>query len=249
MREDLLAAQASIDWAKTQFPSFHQRTQSWLNAHVKTTIRDPDPNVPNNVLVAFTEEPLPLALSVEAGIYIHVLRSSLDILATALAYRYSVPNPEDVYFPVAVSENVFASGGYKGVEFVKGLPAAQRALIEELKPYKGGNSVLWALHRLDILRKHKRLIEIAIWPGALRVTAMARYTGVQIRWFTPVADFVSVHDETILGLIAKGTKAKADIVPEIAINETDLLPRQAFIVALDDFAKLATDIVAKFDTP
>lgn len=249
MRSDLLAAQASIDWAKAQFPSFHERTQTWLNEHIKTTIRDPDPNVPNNLLVAFTEEPLPLALSVEAGIYIHVLRSSLDILATALAYRYRIPNPEDHYFPVAISENVFRSGGYKGVEFVKGLPGPQCTIIEGLKPYQGGDPLLWALHRLDILRKHKRLIEIAIWPRALRVTTMGRYTGAGGPWFTPLADYVSVHDETILGLIAKGTKAQVNFAPEIAINETNLMPRQAFIVALHDFAKLATDIVAKFDTP
>ena len=192
MRPDLLAAQASIDWAKTQFPSFRQRTQSWLNEHVKTAIRDPDPDVTNNVLVAFTEESLPLPLSVEAGIYIHVLRSSLDILATALAYRYGIPNPEDHYFPVAPSEQAFGSGGYKGVEFVKGLPCAQRAIIEDLKPYNRGNPLLWALHRLDILRKHKRLIEIAIWPGGLRVSAFVRYTGPVTDWFTPVGVSIGV---------------------------------------------------------
>jgi hypothetical protein len=217
MQQDLLAAQASVDWAKAQFPSFRKRTHAWLSEHVKTAIRDPDPNVPNNVIVAFTEEPLPLALSIEAGIY---------------------------NFPVAVSEKVFASGGYKGVEFVKGLPSAQSTLIENVKPYHGGNSLLWALHRLDILRKHKRLIEVAIWPGAMSVSGW----GLSGK-FHPVSDFVSVNDETIIGLLTKGTQANVQVTPEIAINETNLLPRQAFIVALHDFAKLATEIVALFDTP
>jgi hypothetical protein len=30
------------------------------------------------------------------------------------------------------------------------------------KPYKDGNGLLWALHRLDIIRKHKRLLSAAI---------------------------------------------------------------------------------------
>ncbi len=243
MRSDLLAAQASIDWAKAQFPSFRQRTRSWLNEHVKIAFRDPNPDGPNNVIVAFTEEPLPLELSVEAGIYIHTLRSSLDILATALAYRYGIPNPEDHYFPVAVSERVFNSGGYKGIEFIKGLPAAQRTLVEELKPYQGGNPLLWALHRLDILRKHKRLLEIGIWPGSMRVSGWGLRNG-----FSTVASFVSVNGETVLGLISKGAQAQVQVAPEIAINETGLMPSQAFIVALHDFAKLATEIIARFDT-
>jgi hypothetical protein len=99
MRADLLHAQASIDWAVSQFPPFEERITVWLKANIKTGLRDPDPKVPNNVLVAFEKEPLPLSFIVEAGAYIHSIRSGLDILATALAYRYQMPRPEDAYFP------------------------------------------------------------------------------------------------------------------------------------------------------
>ena len=61
---------------------------------------------------------------VEAGAYINALRSSLDILAYALAIRYGVPHPDDCYFPVVRSEKEFLAGGYKGAKFVKGLPKA-----------------------------------------------------------------------------------------------------------------------------
>jgi uncharacterized NAD(P)/FAD-binding protein YdhS len=72
--------------------------------------------------------------------------------------------------------------------------------------------------------------------------------GVLIPRRNTVGDFVSVQDETVLGFVTKGTKAKIQITPEIAINETNLLPRQAFIVALHNFAGLASDIVTRFDT-
>src|SRR5205807_7666926 len=96
--------------------------------------------------------------------YINTLRSSLDILATSLAARSGVCKPEDAYFPVARSETAFNAGNYKGSKFVKGLPGAERAIIEALKPYKGGNEPLYALHQLDIMRKHRRLIEVDLIP-------------------------------------------------------------------------------------
>ena len=58
----------------------------------------------------------------------------------------------------------FAAGNYKGFKFIKGLPDAQRAIIETLKPYQGGNDPLFALHQLDIIRKHKRLLGANIIP-------------------------------------------------------------------------------------
>ena len=60
--------------------------------------------MPNNVIVAVEKEVLPLSFVVEVGAYINSIRSSLNVLATALAYRYQMPKPEDVYFPIAGSE-------------------------------------------------------------------------------------------------------------------------------------------------
>lgn len=35
------------------------------------------------------------------------------------------------------------------------------AEIDALKPYKGGNEVLWKIHELDIIDKHKVILSIA----------------------------------------------------------------------------------------
>jgi hypothetical protein len=50
------------------------------------------------LIVATAKQPLPLEFSVEAGILINAIRTSLDILATSLAHRYNIPNPDDVFF-------------------------------------------------------------------------------------------------------------------------------------------------------
>lgn len=43
------------------------------------------PDTPNDMVVAVEKEPLPLSFNVEVGAYINAIRSSLDILATAMA--------------------------------------------------------------------------------------------------------------------------------------------------------------------
>jgi hypothetical protein len=246
MRFDLLHAQAGVDWVVAQLPSFQGRIDTWLKGNIEIAIKDPDPGIPNYVIVAVEKEALPLSFVVEVGAHINSIRSSLDVLATALAYRYQVPKPEDVYFPVAGSEASFKSGGYKGADLVKGLPAPERTIIESLKPYQGGNDLLWSLHRLDIVRKHKRLLETAIYPRNFSVMGWGLRDA-----FTPTADWVSVSatGETVLGLIMKGVKAQINFTPYIALNEPGLLARMPIMTALEQFAAVATAIIAKFDTP
>lgn len=248
MRDDLLHAQASIDWAVSQLPSFNQRLAVWLKDNIEITTRDPDPNVPNEVVVAVEKTLFPLAFMVEAGAYINAIRSSLDILACALARRYRMPNPEDQYFPIAPSKEIFESfRGYKGSEFVKGLPQSERVKIEALKPYTGGNEKLCLLHRLDIVRKHKRLIEPAVLPNMLTVSA---WGAVPEEVFTPIKRCISANGETVLGLLKKQRidDPKFHITPYVAINEADVPFYQDGVIAvIREFANLASGIVKRFD--
>lgn len=248
MRDDLLHAQATTDWAVSQLPSFRDRIHSWLHQNIHVVLEDPDPEVPNDVVVAVEKELFPLSFMVEAGAYLNAIRSSLDILAYALAIRYGITKPDDSYFPVAASEKVFLSGGYKGAEFVKGLPQTERTKIESLKPYQGGNDLLWSLHRLDITRKHKRLIEPAIRPQTIVVSGWGRDLG---QAFTPVGAYVGVHDKTVIGLLSKSWRNKAEIkcTPYIAFNEPSLWGHQPVITVLREFASLAGSIIALFDNP
>jgi hypothetical protein len=142
MRDDLLAAKASVDWAVAQFPAFQSRLDAWLNANIYVTVKELPANTPNNVILAVEKEPLPLAFQVEAGAYINTIRSSLDILAATLARRHCPTLVDEAYFPVVRGAEIFAARRYKGAELVEALPSTERAIIESLKPYKGGNKLL-----------------------------------------------------------------------------------------------------------
>jgi hypothetical protein len=202
------------------------------------------------VVVVAAKEPFPLSFQVEAGVYLNAIRSSLDILACTLANRHCQALIDDTYFPVAPSETVFFSGkGYKGDKFVKALPPKEQEIIESLKPYRGqnGNQLLCALHGLDIVRKHQRLLSAEVNPRTFVVSGWGRAVDA----FTPVsAGWVRTGiDETTIGLLSKSAirQPTMKLTPQVSLRETDYLPRREVITALNDFAKLAKEIIRKFD--
>ena len=100
MRDDLLAARASVDWAVAQLPAFQSRLDAWLKGNIDVVVKELPADTPNNVILAMEKEPLPLAFQVEAGAYINTIRSSLDILAATLAQRHCPALIDDSYFPI-----------------------------------------------------------------------------------------------------------------------------------------------------
>jgi hypothetical protein len=99
------------------------------------------------------------------GDVIHNLRAALDLLASDLV-RNGGGNPNKVYFPFCDQPEDLQKV-LKEKNFHRAGPRAI-ALLEELKPYRGGNEALRALHDLDIQDKHKTLI-----PASASVTTQA----------------------------------------------------------------------------
>jgi hypothetical protein len=247
MRDDLLDAQASIDWAVSNFPFFEERLNSFIKGNLNIIIEESDSDAFYNPVVVIEKAPLPLTFNAEAGAYINAIRSSLDILATALAYRYGMPRPDKVYFPVVDDAATFASGKYKGAEFVKGLPAPERAIIESLKPYRGsnGNNCLILLHDLDIKRKHRRLL--AFHPTPRKIGIAKRYITNGMFIFNHPG-FIREANKTEIGKLAKGApQPEIELHAYVAFDEAVFPKGKRVIAALDDFASLANSIINLFD--
>jgi hypothetical protein len=156
MRDDLLDAQSAVDWAKAQIPLFLQELDSWQKRHSYRVVEERDPKSGDRVVVALQEKAVPLTFNVWIGATLNSLRSSLDLLATALATRNKAQE-RNQYFPI-FSSLCQITDSAKGIERKKWLSQHEREAIKALKPYKGGDEILWPLHQLDILRKHERLI-------------------------------------------------------------------------------------------
>jgi hypothetical protein len=245
VRDDLFDAQACIDWTRDRLPALEECINSWLKLNVVVEVEDAGPS---DVLVSVQRDEPPRSLNVEIGAYLNTIRSSLDILASSLAARYNICAPEDAFFPISKSEAAFRAPSGKAAQFVSALPPIERSRLEALKPYQGGNGDLWSLHRLDILRKHRRLLTVIAEPYLFSVEGPHIH-----QYFTPVAtgfmraDNVSER-KVVLGLMAKDAPPYGmKFVPYVAFDEGTITDRKSVVRTLNNFATLATSIVQLFD--
>ena len=160
MRDDLLDAQASVDWAVAQIPLVQQSLIEWQGGHPYLISREADPQSDGDIVVAIQQTPLPLTFNAWMGAILNSLRSSLDLLAASIAARNGEKSNSWRHFPIfdSLYEMIDPVRGIDGSERKKWLSENERAAIKALNPYKGGDETIWTLHQLDILRKHERLI-------------------------------------------------------------------------------------------
>ena len=156
MRDDLLDAQAAVDWAVAQVPLLQQGFLDWQRRNPYRVVQERDPDTGQDVAVTY-DQPFPLTFNAWAGSIINSLRSGLDLLAAGLAARNNVRPSHKTHFPIFRSLHDMIDP-LEGIEGKKWLSTSERAAIKALKPYHGGDDTLWPLHRLDILRKHERLL-------------------------------------------------------------------------------------------
>lgn len=107
--------------------------------------------------LARIRKPVPLDLSAIIGDVVHNLRSTLDLLVCDLV-RSAGKSTKRVYFPFCdtltdlprvIKERNLHHAGADVVD-----------TIERLRPYKGGNVALRAVHDMDIEDKHRALLPV-----------------------------------------------------------------------------------------
>jgi hypothetical protein len=94
------------------------------------------------------------------GDAIHNLRAALDFVAVEIVATAG-GNAKSAYFPFADSaenlESMIERRGFSNAS------AGDKAILRSLRPYKGGNESLRALHDLDIQDKHRGMIEHGVF--------------------------------------------------------------------------------------
>ena len=67
-----------------------------------------------------------------------------------LAVRAGHLNAKGVRFPISASEDTYLHGPNAGRTAIKLLSKADQQTVRDLKPWKGGNGLLYALHQLVV---------------------------------------------------------------------------------------------------
>ncbi len=116
-----------------------------------------DPNTLERTYYVTNLPDVPVEISLVAGDILQNLRSSLDHLVCHLVHKEGNPVTSQTAFPVANNAAEYISAVCR--RKVKG--AGQKAIdaIDAIEPYKGGKgAMLWRLHKLNNLDKHRLLL-------------------------------------------------------------------------------------------
>jgi hypothetical protein len=159
MPNDLEGAFAKLQWADREIEKARDEIRTFLNKEPYKVIIDAETE-PGIRLIKFDlQERIPALLNVSIGQILSAQRSSLDLLAVALAKRNRVQKLRSIYFPIA-ENSATLNGGQMRATF-DGIGANAAQAIKALQPYKGGNDLLFALHSLNNHAKHRDLIAFA----------------------------------------------------------------------------------------
>lgn len=245
MGGDLADAYGALDWANAQLETLEKRIKSLIARPPYDVIQEDHLEMgktlfklrPNDI-----EEDV--LINGDVGAIINSVRSSLDLLAASLARRNGKTPNSKRHFPIRASGiDFFANEAV--AEREKWLRPKDRLIIEALKPYKGGNDQLFALHQLDIIRKHERLVVTSINPASIIVDPAAHAAGFRFASAWP-----SLNDGSVIASCPINSPYRDfEIAFDITLNEPRLLPSQPIMPLLRDFRRMAELIVEMFDEP
>lgn len=160
-----------LDRAKKHMLELRVAVHSFLNTHPYSFSGKPDLQKGTVNYTMDTVKPVPCEIPIIAGDVIQTLRSALDQLAYQL-YRRGPGGKGDgkhIYFPIA--ENKLKYENQKRGQTL-GISSQAIAAIDAIQPYGGGNDVLWYLHALNTIDKHRLILTAG---SAVRSVDLGKY--------------------------------------------------------------------------
>ena len=166
-----------------------------------------------------------------AGDVVQNLRSALDYLANHLVAAAGNPPSRRVEFPIAKDPAAYERDKAGKVE---GMVSEAVKAIDRLKPYKGGNTLLWKIHELNNIDKHRMLFTVD--KDCAMFDDWLPSGGYTIRTGNPT--FPSVFDDEV----------EEDVEFEIdeAFNKSEIAKGDALLPTLHQMVDYVESIIVSF---
>jgi len=221
--------------------------------------RDQDTQKP--VYYVSSAEAIPNIIALIAGDAIQNLMSALDHLAYQLvcaATSDNPPSPKRIYFPI---DDDAAKYEDKKIKKLQGARQTTIDAIDAIKPYKGGNDLLWVLHQLNNVEKHRLLLTVGskfgsvnIAPMIMRdiVTMMTRHLpeGQAVPTFdlflnpADVLFPLKVGDQLFVDLPDAEINEKMQFRFDVALSESRIVEARSLMELLIQLTKLVENIIS-----
>jgi hypothetical protein len=227
--------------AKKHIDSLEVEIESFTRMRPYEKIEEPDPEEPQNTVhkLRLTSQ-LPDAITDTTADAIANIRNALDHAGYTCATASGKADPKNCSFPFGDSlEHLNRKGGTLSKS--TDIPEAIQSLFVGFKPYKGGDDLLWALHKLNIADKHK--ITLPIGSGIFR--RGVKFSGAGY-WLMP-EPHVWDREKNEMVIITLGPETKYDVDMTfdifVAFNGIEHVDGQPVLPVLQELHKKVESIV------
>jgi hypothetical protein len=167
--ERLIHVTLKIKRAKEHFAELERQIRAFIATNPYRVACKVDLGTRKPTYYVDSVAPTPQCLPLIAGDVIQNLMSALDHLAYQLVCSDTgdkPPNANWIYFPIQDDATKYESKKRRKIE-----GATQETIdaIDALKPYKGGNDLLWMLYRLNNVEKHRLLLTVGSYAAGVNI--------------------------------------------------------------------------------
>jgi hypothetical protein len=263
--ERLAQIRPKVERAKYHINNLEREIQTFLatNPYKVGTKRDPQSRklIYYVSSVAETNSRIPLI----AGDAVQNLMSGLDHLAYQLvcvSTGDNPPKPHRIYFPIADTPAEYET------EKIRKIEGARQDIVDAIdliKPYKGGNDLLWTLYRLNNIDKHRLLITVgsmfqSVNLGAHMHASIQKSFGhtwgkgktmPMLDLFVRPADTLfplKVGDELFVDAVDAEVNERMQFRFNVALSEPQIIEAQSLIETLHQMANLVDGIITALES-
>jgi hypothetical protein len=241
-KANLSGARAKLKWADSQINILDGQIRDFIEKNVETI--PPYPNFTHGQILR-NDRVIPDEIKASTGMIVQAQRDSLDHLAHALAVNNKAVKLTAVEFPICDTQARFADKGTR--RKIAELSAVDQAAIIALKPYKGGNNVLYALHWLSNKSKHRDLIAVAQNLASAGWRPRPGSGGGYIRRFAVWTPDKSPNKDGTVIMMDADPQIEFYLAFTIAFREIPETGSQPVVETLREFSRLANSIIDLFD--
>ena len=256
--ERLKHVELKIERAQEHAAHLQSNLRTFLESGPYKVAHKHDPQTRKLIYYVSSADPVPESLPLIAGDAIQNLVTALDHLAYQIVCSDTgdnPPSPHRIYFPVADDAAKYEASKHSKLE---GATEDTFVAIDTLKPYKGGNDLLWVLHRLNNIEKHRLLLTVGsqaagINLGQLMAGHLAEtFPPEAIEAFESMDVFLNPADkgfplkagfELYIGAIDEKPNPKQQFRFDVAIDESGIIEGKPLLKAVNDFIELVGGLV------
>jgi hypothetical protein len=170
MTEHFYGPKLKIKRAKQHIGDLHSKLQAFAATDYYSLRVDKDAETGNNILKFSVTKAPPEETALVIGDAIHNLKSALDLLVNDVFFEKLNRRSDYTKFPVCETRDKLVAT-MNGGTIRQASEAIADLIVDVIKPYKGGNDALYALHHLDICDKHMLLLPVVQITSLLDVSA------------------------------------------------------------------------------